>query len=178
MSFSAICTAFVAAPLRRLSATHQKLRPDFTSFSEGLRIGAEIYHTLGKILRTEGLPATVGDEGGFAPNLSTDEEALDLIVRAIKESGYTTETVKIALDCAASEWYSEDGSYRTPKRGLQYSRRTLIDRWAELVESYPIFSIEDGLDQRDFEGWSELTERLGNRILLVGDDLFVTPSSV
>ena len=144
------------------------------SFSEGLRMGTEIYHTLGRILRTEGLPATVGDEGGFAPNLSTDEEALELITRAIKESGYDTEKVKIALDCAASEWYCEDGSYRTPKRGRQYSRRSLIERWAQLVQKYPIFSIEDGLDQRDFEGWSELTAQLGKRTLLVGDDLFVT----
>ncbi len=145
-----------------------------SSFSDGLRIGTEIYHTLGKLLRTEGLPSTVGDEGGFAPNLSTDEEALELITRAIKESGYNTDTVKIALDCAASEWFCEDGSYRTPKRGRQYSRRGLIERWAQLVQKYPIFSIEDGLDQRDFEGWREMTEQLGKQILLVGDDLFVT----
>ena len=145
-----------------------------SSFSEGLRMGTEIYHTLGKLLRQEGLPSTVGDEGGFAPSLSNDEEALDLIVRAIKESGYDTDKVKIALDCAASEWYCEDGSYRTPKRGRGYSRRALISWWTELVQKYPIFSIEDGLDQRDFDGWHELTEQLGRQVLLVGDDLFVT----
>ena len=143
-------------------------------FSEGLRIGCEIYHTLGKILRAEGFASTVGDEGGFAPNLSHDEEALELICRAIKEAGYDTDRVKIALDCAASEWYCEDGSYRMPKRNQRYSREELIETWASLAKRYPIFSIEDGLDQRDFEGWKLLTERLGNQILLVGDDLFVT----
>ena len=145
-----------------------------SSFAEGLRMGCEIYHTLGRILRSEGFASTVGDEGGFAPDLKHDEEALELICRAIEESGYSTERVKIALDCAASEWFAEDGTYRMPKRGKQYSRRGLIENWVQLAEKYPIFSIEDGLDQRDFDGWSELTERLGDRILLVGDDLFVT----
>ena len=144
------------------------------NFSEALRIGCEIYHTLGKILKSEGYASTVGDEGGFAPNLKNDEEALDLICRAIEESGYDTDCVKIALDCAASEWYAEDGTYRMPKRGNQFTRTSLIERWYELVQKYPIFSIEDGLDQRDFDGWSNLTERLGDRIKLVGDDLFVT----
>ena len=144
------------------------------SFSEGLRWGSEIYHTLGKLLRGEGYASTVGDEGGFAPNLSTDEEALDLICRAIEESGYDTEHVKIALDCAASEWCSEDGIYRLPKRRETHTRDELIDRWESLVTSYPIFSIEDGLDQRDFDGWRLLPERLGSRVMLVGDDLFVT----
>ncbi len=144
------------------------------SFSEALRIGCEIYHTLGRILKSEGYPTTVGDEGGFAPNLNEDEEALALICRAIEESGYSTDMVKIALDCAAGEWYAEDGSYRMPKRKKQYTRTALIESWAGLVRKYPIFSIEDGLDQRDFEGWSEMTARLGDRVLLVGDDLFVT----
>ena len=144
------------------------------SFSEGLRWGSEIYHTLGKLLRGEGYASTVGDEGGFAPNLSTDEEALDLICRAIEESGYDTDRVKIALDCASSEWCSEDGIYRLPKRRETHTRDELIDRWESLVSSYPIFSIEDGLDQRDFDGWRLLTERLGSRVMLVGDDLFVT----
>ncbi len=144
------------------------------SFSDAIRMGCEIYHTLGKILKAEGYSATVGDEGGYAPNLKDDEEALELICRAIEESGYNTESVKIALDCAASEWYSEDGSYHLPKRGKVYSRSGLIENWVSLAQKYPLFSIEDGLDQRDFDGWSELTRRLGNGMMLVGDDLFVT----
>jgi len=145
-----------------------------TSFAEALRMGSEIYHTLGKILRTEGYSSTVGDEGGFAPDLHDDEEALDLICRAIDESGYNTDQIKIALDCAAGEWWGEDGSYRLPKRGKVYTRTGLIERWESLVEKYPLFSIEDGLDQRDFDGWREMTERIGKRVMLVGDDLFVT----
>ena len=145
-----------------------------SSFSEAMRIGCEIYHTLGKILKTEGFASTVGDEGGFAPDLNDDEAALELICRAIEQSGYDTDRVKIALDCAAGEWYTEDGGYRMPKRGKQYSRTGLIENWARLVEKYPLFSIEDGLDQRDFEGWSELTRQLGDKVMLVGDDLFVT----
>ena len=145
-----------------------------TSFAEALRMGSEIYHKLGKILRAEGFASTVGDEGGFAPNLNDDEAALELICRAIEESGYDTERVKIALDCAASEWFSEDGSYHMPKRGKNYSRTGLIENWSSLVNKYPLFSIEDGLDQRDFDGWSEMTSRLGDRVMLVGDDLFVT----
>lgn len=145
-----------------------------SSFAEALRMGCEIYHKLGKILRAEGFATTVGDEGGYAPNLGDDEAALELICRAIEESGYDTERVKIALDCAASEWYAEDGSYRMPKRGKSYSRTGLIENWCSLAKKYPLFSIEDGLDQRDFDGWSELTSRLGDRVMLVGDDLFVT----
>ncbi len=144
------------------------------SFSEALRMGCEIYHTLGKILRAEGFASTVGDEGGFAPNLNDDEAALELICRAIEESGYDTDTVKIALDCAAGEWYCEDGTYHLPKRGKVYSRSALIENWVSLAQKYPLFSIEDGLDQRDFDGWSDLTARLGNRVMLVGDDMFVT----
>ncbi len=144
------------------------------SFSEAMRMGCEIYHTLGKILKAEGYSATVGDEGGYAPNLKDDEEALELICRAIEESGYNTQSVKIALDCAASEWYNEDGSYQLPKRGKVYSRSGLIENWVSLAQKYPLFSIEDGLDQRDFDGWHELTARLGDRVMLVGDDLFVT----
>lgn len=144
-----------------------------SSFAEGLRMGSEIYHKLGEILQKEGFSTTVGDEGGFAPNLAQDEDALALICRAITECGYTTEEVRIALDCAAGEWCREEG-YLLPKHGMQKSRSELIDEWCRLVEAYPIFSIEDGLDQRDFDGWAELTRRLGNRVLLVGDDLFVT----
>ncbi len=145
-----------------------------SSFAEAIRIGCEIYHTLGKILRAEGFATTVGDEGGFAPNLNDDEAALELICRAIEESGYDTERVKIALDCAAGEWFHEDGSYHLSKRGKIYSRSGLIENWVSLAKKYPLFSIEDGLDQRDFDGWRELTEKLGDQLMLVGDDLFVT----
>ena len=145
-----------------------------TSFAEALRMGSEIYHTLGKLLKSKGYSSTVGDEGGFAPDLHDDEEALDLICRAIEESGYNTDQIRIALDCAAGEWCGEDGSYRLPKRGKVYTRSELIDRWESLVSKYPLFSIEDGLDQRDFDGWREMTARIGDRVMLVGDDLFVT----
>ena len=145
------------------------------SFSEALRMGSEISHMLGKILSRNGYASTVGDEGGFAPDLSDEEQALSLICRAISEAGYTTDQVKLALDAAAGEWYSEeDGGYHRPKRGERYTRDELIDYWAELCEKYPIISIEDGLDQRDFDGWAQLTQRLGDKIMLVGDDLFVT----
>ena len=145
------------------------------SFSEALRMGSEISHMLGKILSRNGFASTVGDEGGFAPDLADEEQALSLICRAISEAGYTTDEVKLALDAAAGEWYSEeDGSYHRPKRGERYTREELIDYWVELCDKYPIISIEDGLDQRDFDGWSQLTRRLGDKIMLVGDDLFVT----
>ncbi len=144
------------------------------SFAEALRIGSEIYHTLGKILKNEGFSSTVGDEGGFAPNLNTDEEALELICRAIEESGYDTDRVKIALDCAAGEWYEESGHYRMPKRKKTQSREELVELWSDYAKKFPLFSIEDGLDQRDFDGWREMTERLGDKLMLVGDDLFVT----
>ena len=144
------------------------------SFAEGLRMGSEIYHMLGKILKSEGFASTVGDEGGFAPNLSTDDDALDLICRAIEDSGYNTNQVKIALDCAAGEWYTDSGDYHLPKRQVTHTRTELIDNWKRLIDKYPIFSIEDGLDQRDFDGWREMTERLGDQVMLVGDDLFVT----
>lgn len=145
-------------------------------FADALRAGSEIYHTLGKILKNNMLATTVGDEGGFAPNLQNDEQAIELICEAIKEAGYSTSEVKIALDAAASEWYTASDEYRMPKRGNRYTRGELIDYWERLVERYPIMSIEDALDQRDFKGWSELTARLGDKIMLVGDDLFVTNS--
>jgi enolase len=144
------------------------------TFSEALRMGSEIYHALGKILRSEGFSGSVGDEGGYAPNLKNDEEALELICRAIESAGYNTDSVKIALDCAAGEWFADNTSYRMPKRGTTVSRAGLIDYWSKLASKYPLFSIEDGLDQRDFEGWSEMTKSLGKKIMLVGDDLFVT----
>ena len=144
-------------------------------FSDALRAGSEIYHTLGKILKERGFATTVGDEGGFAPNLESDEQAIELILAAIRAAGYDERDVMIALDAAASEWYAEDGKYRLPKSGREFSRQELIDYWDELCRRFPtVMSIEDGLDQRDMEGWQALTERLGNRIMLVGDDLFVT----
>ncbi len=145
------------------------------SFSEALRWGSEIYHALGKLLRDKGLASTVGDEGGFAPDLGSDEEALDLLVDAIHAAGYDTQRVKIALDAAASEWQCE-GGYHLPKRGRDLSRDELIDYWERLTARYPILSLEDGLSEEDFEGWRALTARIGDRVMLVGDDLFVTSS--
>lgn len=143
------------------------------SFGEALRIGAEIYHALGKLLTSRRLGTAVGDEGGYAPSLDSDEDAIRLICEAIDAAGYDTGTVKIALDAAGSEWF-RDGAYVLPKRGARFDADGLIGYWAELVAKYPIFSIEDGLDQTDFEGWARLTARIGDRIMLVGDDLFVT----
>ena len=144
-------------------------------FSDALRAGSEIYHTLGKLLKEKGFATTVGDEGGFAPNLESDEQAIELILSAIQKAGYEQRDIMIALDAAASEWYAEDGRYRLPKSGRKFSREELIDYWDGLCQRFPsIMSIEDGLDQRDMEGWQALTERLGRRIMLVGDDLFVT----
>ena len=145
------------------------------SFSEALRAGSEIYHALGKLLKKKGLAATVGDEGGYAPNLESDEQALEFIMEAIAAAGYSTEKVGIALDAAASEWYIEDGRYELPKRKRPYSTDELIAYWQSLCDKFPaIMSIEDALDQRDMSGWKTLTERLGKKIMLVGDDLFVT----
>ena len=142
-------------------------------FSHGLRICCEIYHTLGKVIKERGGSTGVGDEGGYAPNLESDEEALKLICEAIQEAGYSTDTVKIALDAAASEWYAE-GSYRLPKRGTILSSENVSEYFEELSEKYPIISIEDPLSEHDWKGWTHITKQLGNKIQLVGDDLFVT----
>ena len=145
------------------------------NFSQALRMGSEIYHNLGNILKERGLNAGVGDEGGYAPDLHDDEEALDLLIEAIERSTYSTDDVKIALDVASSAWLKEgETTYRTLKRGLEYSADTLIDYYEKLIEKYPIISIEDGLAEEDFEGWQTMTTRLGKKIMLVGDDLFVT----
>lgn len=143
------------------------------SFSDALRIGAEIYHTLGKILRERGLATSVGDEGGYAPNLAGDEEAIQLICEAIEEAGYDTDVVKVALDAASSEWQN-NGAYFLPKRKVSMQTDELISYWEKLISKYPICSIEDALDQSDFAGWTSLTRRIGNKVMLVGDDLFVT----
>ena len=147
----------------------------FDCFSEALRAGSEIYHSLGKLLNKKGLTSTVGDEGGYAPNLENDEAALELIIEAIELSGYSLSQVGIALDAASSEWYTEDGSYLLPKRKQSYSTESLVSYWQSLVNKFPaIMSIEDPLDQRDMDGWKKITQLLGSRIMLVGDDFFVT----
>lgn len=143
------------------------------SFSERLRAGCEIYSELGKLLREKGLSTTVGDEGGYAPFLEKDEDAIELILEAIKRAGYSEREVKITLDAASSEWYCE-GKYHLPKRGVEMTSAELIDYWAGLCEKYPVVSIEDGLAEEDNEGWKLLTEKLGRKIQLVGDDFFVT----
>lgn len=144
-----------------------------SAFPEALRVSCEIYHTLGGLLREKGLACGVGDEGGFAPSLESDEAALDLLCEAIERAGFSDGQVQIALDAAASEWYC-NGGYLLPKRQVQYSAEGLISRWEELCGNYPICSIEDPLGETDTEGWQELTRRLGQKVQLVGDDLFVT----
>ena len=146
------------------------------SFSEAVRICSEIYSVLKKILKTANLSTAVGDEGGFAPNLSSDEDAIELLIKAIKECGYSPESeVKIALDAAASEWY--DGKeYCLKKSGKIYTADELINYFSSLSEKYPIISIEDPIAEDDFRGWERITEKLSKKLQLVGDDLFVTNS--
>ncbi|MBQ2815514.1 MAG: phosphopyruvate hydratase [Clostridia bacterium] len=146
------------------------------SFKEAMKMGTEIYASLKKILQKKGLSTAVGDEGGFAPNLSSDEQALDLLIEAIISAGYKpNDDIKIALDAATSEWY-KDGSYVQPKSNIKMTSDELITYFEKLVDKYPIFSIEDPLAEDDFEGFKKITERLGNRVQIVGDDLFVTNS--
>ena len=141
--------------------------------NDAIRAGVEIYHTLGKLLKSKGLSTGVGDEGGFAPNLSSDEDAIDLLCLAIKDSGYDFDNVGIALDVASSEWF-KDGKYLLPKRNKTMTADELINYYCDLIDRYPIISIEDGLAEDDFAGWQALTAKIGDRIMLVGDDLFVT----
>ncbi len=143
------------------------------SFAEGLRQCTEVYHALGRILKDMGKATAVGDEGGFAPNLQNDEEAIEIIVKAIESAGYTTEQIKIALDVASSEWY-KDGKYLMPKRGKSMTGEDLIAYFKDLTSKYPVISIEDGVAEEDWESWRKLTKELGDKIQLVGDDLFVT----
>ena len=145
----------------------------FSSFAEALRAGVEIYHTLGRNLKKAGKSTAVGDEGGFAPDLGGDREAIEFILAAICDAGYDTDRVKVALDVAASEWAS-DGKYHMPKENRNMTTAELIQRWSDLVADYPIISIEDGVGENDDAGWRQLTEALGSKILLVGDDFFVT----
>lgn len=146
-------------------------------FSEALRMGTECYHHLKKVLEEKGLSTAVGDEGGFAPNVDSVKETLDLLMEAIKRAGYEPgKDIGFALDVASSEWKSEKGCgyYRLPKENREYKSDELIDMYRNLVEAYPIYSIEDPLDEEDWEGWMKITEQLGNHVQLVGDDLFVT----
>ena len=147
------------------------------SFKECLRWCAEVFHALASILKAKGLATSVGDEGGFAPNLSSDEETIETILEAVRKAGYEPgRDFMIAMDAASSEWKSEKGKgfYKLPKAGTEYTTDELIEHWAALCEKYPIISIEDGLDEEDWEGWQKLTKRLGDKVQLVGDDLFVT----
>ena len=141
-------------------------------FREGLRWCAEIYHTLGKQLKEQGLSTGVGDEGGYAPDLPSDEAAIEAVLSAVEKAGYGGK-VQIALDAAGSEW-AQGNRYRLPKRGKEFSVEDMIEYWEGLVRQYPIISIEDPLGEEDFAGWAALTARLGEKVQLVGDDLFVT----
>lgn len=146
-------------------------------FKEALRWCAEVFHNLAAILKDRGLATSVGDEGGFAPALKTDEEAVETILEAVKKAGYEPgRDFMIAMDAASSEWKSEKGKgfYRLPKAGTEYTSDELICHWEQLVEKYPIISIEDALDEEDWDGWEKLTCKLGSKVQLVGDDLFVT----
>lgn len=148
------------------------------NFREALRVGAEIFHALKKVLAAKGLSTSVGDEGGFAPNLSSNAEALAVIKQAVADAGYTLGTdVTLALDCASSEFYQE-GQYVLAGEDKRFDARGFTDYLAGLCDDYPIVSIEDGMDESDWEGWKALTDKLGDKVQLVGDDLFVTNTKI
>lgn len=146
------------------------------SFKEGLRWCTEVFHALQALLKSKGLATSVGDEGGFAPDLASDEEAIQYILEAIEKAGYVPgKDFVLAMDAASSEWKgSKKGEYVLPKAGTKFTSAELIEHWKNLVEKYPIISIEDALDEEDWEGWQQLTKELGDKVQLVGDDLFVT----
>lgn len=146
------------------------------SFKEALRWCAEVFHALAALLKSKGLATSVGDEGGFAPDLASDEEAIQYILDAVKDAGYEPgKDFMIAMDAASSEWKGEKkGEYVLPKAGTKFTSEELIEHWKKLVDKYPIISIEDALDEEDWEGWQKLTTELGDKVQLVGDDLFVT----
>ena len=146
------------------------------SFKEGLRWCTEVFHALAALLKERGLATSVGDEGGFAPDLGSDEEAIECILEAVEKAGYKPgEDFVLAMDAASSEWKSATkGEYLLPKSGRKFTSAELIEHWKQLCEKYPIYSIEDGLDEEDWEGWQQLTKELGDTVQLVGDDLFVT----
>jgi enolase len=149
-----------------------------TSFAEALRIGAEVFHHLKKVLQSRGLATAVGDEGGFAPNLPSNAAALEVIAEAVSAAGYSIgEDITLALDCAASEFY-RDGQYHLSGDGRSFSAEGFSDYLAELSDNHPIVSIEDGLDESDWDGWAYLTQLMGDRVQLVGDDLFVTNTDI
>ena len=146
------------------------------SFKEGLRWCTEVFHALAALLKERGLATSVGDDGGFAPDLGSDEEAIECILEAVEKAGYKPgEDFVLAMDAASSEWKSATkGEYLLPKSGRKFTSAELIEHWKQLCEKYPIYSIEDGLDEEDWEGWQQLTKELGDTVQLVGDDLFVT----
>ena len=146
------------------------------SFKDALRMATEVFHALQSLLKSKGLATSVGDEGGFAPDLSTDEETIETILEAVKNAGYEPgKDFVLAIDAASSEWKTDKkGFYKLPKSGKTYTSAELIAHWKSLVEKYPIYSLEDGLDEEDWAGWKVLTERLGKKVQLVGDHLFVT----
>lgn len=146
------------------------------SFKEGLRWCTEVFHALAALLKEKGLATSVGDEGGFAPDLGSDEEAIECILEAIKRAGYEPgKDFVLAMDAASSEWKgSKKGEYVLPKCGKKFTSEELVAHWKELCSKYPIYSIEDGLDEEDWEGWQMMTKELGDMVQLVGDDLFVT----
>lgn len=169
---------------------HSKNNLDFQEFmimpigaccyKEALRMGTEVYHSLEGVLTEKGMSTAVGDEGGFAPNVASIEEVMDLLVEAVERAGYQIKKdIAFALDVAASEWKSGNrkGQYHMPKSGMNYSTEELIELYKKLVERYPIISIEDPLDEEDWEGWTKITAELGDKVQLVGDDLFVTNTS-
>ena len=147
-----------------------------SSFREGLRWCTEVFHSLQSLLKSKGLATSVGDEGGFAPDLASDEEAIQYILEAVKLAGYEPgKDFVLAMDAASSEWKSEkQGEYLLPKCGKKFTSAELVEHWKQLVDKYPIYSIEDGLDEEDWEGWQLMTKELGGKVQLVGDDLFVT----
>ena len=146
------------------------------SFKEGLRWCTEVFHALAALLKEKGLATSVGDEGGFAPDLGSDEEAIEYILEAVKKAGYEPgKDFVLAMDAASSEWKgSQKGEYVLPKCGKKFTSAQLVEHWKNLIEKYPIYSIEDGLDEEDWEGWQIMTKELGGKVQLVGDDLFVT----
>ena len=151
----------------------------FDTFSEALRASSEIYQNLKKLLKSRGLSTALGDEGGFAPDLSSNEEPIQIILEAVEKAGYKAGTdIVLALDVASSELIGEDGKYRLASENRTLTSEELVDYYVDLCDKYPIVSIEDGLSEDDWEGWKILTEKLGNRIQLVGDDLFVTNASI
>jgi len=148
------------------------------TFREALRYGAEVFQTLRKLIDSKGMATTVGDEGGFAPDLASNEEALHLLLEAIDKAGYTAGTdIALAIDCAASEYY-KDGLYELDGEGAKLTRSQMVDYLAAWVDKYPIISIEDGMAEQDWDGWKLLTDKLGRKVQLVGDDIFVTNTRI